>query len=115
MIQPSVTAGTGSLYGANGTISGQPFGSPIAITNYNYLFGNFNQNGIRDFSASIVSAQHAQAALDSSTLGNSAFNGTASDSSTVVTTGIAALDAMPTQNGSTSASNTPEPALPAVI
>jgi hypothetical protein len=109
----SVTSGTNSLYGANGTISSfstssnaSPFNSSIAVTTANYLVGNFNQNGVRDFGAAVVSAQKAQAALDASTYGDSAFNGTGSASSLVVTTGIAALDAMPTQNGQASSSNT---------
>jgi hypothetical protein len=105
-VASTVTSGVGSLYGADSLSSASPAGfvSPIAITNANYLFGNFNQNGVRDFSAAVVAAQQAQAALQASGYGNSAFSGNVSTS--VVTTGIAALDAMPSQNGQTSTSNT---------
>jgi hypothetical protein len=105
-VASTVTSGAGSLYGADSLSGSSPAGfvSPISITSANYLFGNFNQNGVRDFSAAVVSAQKAQMALESSTYGNSAFSGNVSTS--VVTTGIAALDAMPSQNGTTSASNT---------
>ena len=67
----TVTTGVGSVYGgskAAATASG--FVSQINITNANYLFGNFNQNGIRDFDSSVVEAQKAQAALDASSAGD---------------------------------------------
>jgi len=63
------TTGSGSYYGAAGNSysksfynSGDGTTTGIAITNNNYLFGNFNQNGIRDYNA-VKSALNADEAL----------------------------------------------------
>lgn len=89
----TVTSGVGSTYGSAGTNTAL-FNGQIAITSQNYLFGNFNQNGTRDFSA-IKTAVAAQAALASSGAGVSMFTADGGQpTSTAVTTGIAALDTM---------------------
>ena len=44
-------------------------------TGGNYLFGNFNQNGVRDFDAVVVQGLAALKALEASGAGNSAFSG----------------------------------------
>jgi hypothetical protein len=99
-----VTAGSGSDYGATklygsgkGLSSG--YNGAIPITAYNtsatataaggnYLLGNFNQTGVRDFYSAVVQAQQAQAALDASGAGNSVFTADGGlPNSTVVTTG----------------------------
>ena len=103
----SVTTGSGSFYGgtslaaggvAGGTtatgFNGQGFNGQIPITGANYLFGNFNQTGVRDYDSVVVQAQRAQAALESSGAGTNAYGGAGqANNSTGVTTGIAALDA----------------------
>ncbi len=101
-----VTSGSGSsVYGGNtvnGTgvpSGGTPFTSPISLTPNNYLFGNFNQTGVRDLYSSVVLAQKAQAALQSSGNNESAFAG--SSNSVVVPTGVSALDTMAGQTGDT--------------
>lgn len=73
----TVTSGTGATYdnantGANGNA---PAGNLIPITAQNYLFGNFNQNGTRDFSAVKSSLAAAKALYNA---GNAAdpFHGT---------------------------------------
>jgi hypothetical protein len=93
----SVTKGTGGVYGqgGNNTVS---FNGAINITNQNYLFGNFNQIGTRDFAA-LKTAQTAQAALVAAGAGTSAFSGL--PNSTVIVTGIPALDNMTNQQGGT--------------
>jgi hypothetical protein len=68
----TVTTGSGSTYGGagssqalgTGVINGDTNGSTsgIGIDTTNYIFGNFNQNGIRDFSA-VKSAVAADQAL----------------------------------------------------
>jgi hypothetical protein len=65
----------------------------------NYFFGNFNQNGVRDFSA-VMSAQAAQAALDSGSMAAANINvADVSVSNSTKFTGISsALDSM---NGGT--------------
>lgn len=66
----TVTKGSSSIYGAV-----TPAGTgAIAITSQNYLFGNFRQNGIRDFEA-IKAAQDAQAKLFASGAGVDMFAG----------------------------------------
>ncbi len=45
----TATTGSGSIYGKNGkSVYTTPAQGDIVITNTNYLFGNFNQNGSRD-------------------------------------------------------------------
>ena len=95
----SVTSGSSaSVYGGNSLVAGgvTGFNGQIPLTNSNYLLGNFDQNGVRDFYSAVVLAQQAQAALESSGAGNSAFTGTpispsnsssGAANSTVVTTG----------------------------
>jgi hypothetical protein len=58
------TTGTGSTYGGKGGTFAKSFfnGGAINITNNNYIGGNFNQNGIRDYSA-LQSALNADKAL----------------------------------------------------
>ena len=60
-----VTTGAGSTYGDQDNAQAKLFynGGAIAITANNYLFGNFNQNGIRDFNAAVKSALAADRAL----------------------------------------------------
>jgi hypothetical protein len=101
-----VTSGSSSsVYGGNSLVAGgvSGFNGQISLTNSNYLLGNFNQNGVRDFFSAIVLGQQAQAALESSGAGNSAFTGdpvsptnssAGAANSTVVTTGIINLDAI---------------------
>jgi hypothetical protein len=94
----SVTTGTGSVYGGSSAATfASGFVSQINITNANYLFGNFNQNGIRDFDSVVIQAQKAQAALDASGNGNSAMSGASNNSK--ITTGITSLDAITGQDG----------------
>jgi len=59
------TTGTGSTYGGKGSTFAKNFfnGGAINITNNNYLFGNFNQNGVRDYNAAVKSALSADRAL----------------------------------------------------
>jgi hypothetical protein len=72
----------------------------IAMTGQNYLFGNFRQNGIRDFEA-IKAAQDAQAKLFASGAGVDMFTGSAN--STVVPGLAAPLANMANQAGGTGA------------
>jgi PEP-CTERM motif len=59
------TTGTGSTYGGAGGTFAKNFynGGAIPITANNYLFGNFNQNGVRDYNAAVKSALDADVAL----------------------------------------------------
>ncbi|MGA2498883.1 MAG: hypothetical protein ABSH20_14165, partial [Tepidisphaeraceae bacterium] len=95
-VDPSTTtSGVGSTYGnGNGSSSNTAFfNGQIAITAKNYLFGNFNQNGERDFSA-LQTAQVAQAALFAQA-GSSVFTADGGQAnSTLVATGVNALDTM---------------------
>jgi hypothetical protein len=60
----TATTGTGSIYGKNGkSVYITPTQGDILITNTNYLFGNFNQNGSRDLNA-VETAVAAQAAYE---------------------------------------------------
>jgi hypothetical protein len=96
----SVTTGSGANYGKGGNNTAG-FNGQIAITNKNYLFGNFNQAGVRDFAA-LQTAQAAQAALAGSGAGVSMFTADGgSNNATLITTGVTALDTM---NGGASAS-----------
>ena len=102
----SITTGNNSFYGGSSLAAGGPvagsvvgfngssFNGQIPITSANYLFGNFNQTGVRDYDAVVVQAQKAQAALDASGAGNNAYNsgGGQQVNSTHVTTVLAALD-----------------------
>ena len=104
----TVTFGsTGSVYGGNTINVGglSTFNGSISLTAGNYLFGNFNQTGVRDFYNAVVLAQQAQSALETggSPAGDSAFTADGGlPNSTKVTTGIANLDAMQGQTGSAS-------------
>jgi hypothetical protein len=69
----SVTSGATSRYGDVTPSGGQ---GSIVISSQNYLFGNFRQNGVRDFAA-VKAAQAAQAALAGGTLGVDMFSGAA--------------------------------------
>jgi hypothetical protein len=85
----SIDSTPGDVYGGKGT-NLSSFNSTIPITNSdngeggNYLFGNFNQNGIRDYDSVVVTAEEALGVLEASGLGTSAFSG-ASNSSVVPT------------------------------
>jgi hypothetical protein len=62
------TTGTGSTYGGKGGTFAKSFfnsagGAAINITTNNFLFGNFNQNGVRDYNAAVKSALSADRAL----------------------------------------------------
>ena len=111
----TVMAGSNSFYGgstnaaggvlpANAT-GGVGFVDQIPITSSNagaggnYLVGNFNQNGVRDYDAVVVQALTAVTALEASGAGNSAFSGMSN--ATVVNTGITALQNMPNSAGGT--------------
>jgi hypothetical protein len=59
----------------------------------NWLFGNFNQNGIRDYDSVVVQGLQALAALEATGAGNSAFSGGAD--STLVTTNSFAVTLLP--------------------
>ena len=85
----TITAGSGTTYNGGGT-------SGVAVTNANYLVGNFNQLGTRDLAA-LQTALAANKALEASGAGTSLFNG--SSSTTVITTGVNALDTMSNQLG----------------
>lgn len=91
----SVTTGAGDIYGGAASTAG--FNGTIPITASNYMFGNFNQNGVRDYDSVVIEAQKAQAAMESGTTpaGNSAFTADGGQAnSTAVHTGVAGLDAM---------------------
>ncbi len=65
---PAVTTGSGSTYGGKGSTDARSFynsagGAAIAITTNNFVFGNFNQNGTRDFNAAVKSGLAADRAL----------------------------------------------------
>ena len=92
----TITKGAGATYGNAGNNLGSFVGAAIKITDQNYLFGNFNQNGTRDFAA-LQTAVLAAKALETSGVGANAFSG--SSNATVVTTGVAALDTMTNQVG----------------
>lgn len=97
----TITKGAGSTYGNAGNNTASFLGQ-INVTSQNYLFGNFNQNGTRDFAA-LQTAQQAQADLAASGAGTNIFNG--SNNGTVVAFhGTAAgLNAMVNQQGGTGA------------
>jgi hypothetical protein len=107
----TVTTGkTGTVYGGNSLVAGGPtsFNQEIPINTTNYLFGNFNQTGYRDYDSVVVEAQKAQAALETTTnasggtiaaLGNNASNALGGQqgnlttlSSLNISTGVSALD-----------------------
>jgi hypothetical protein len=92
----TVTKGSSSTYGATA-----PAGTgAIAITEQNYLFGNFRQTGVRDFAA-VKAAQDAQAKLFALDSGVSMFAGSAN--ATVVPGVAAPLAAMSNSAGGTGA------------
>jgi hypothetical protein len=89
----SVTAGASATYGKAGNNTAS-FNGQISINAQNYLFGNFNQLGVRDFAA-LQSAQKAQAALAASGAGVSMFTAAGgSSNATLITTGVSGLDTM---------------------
>jgi hypothetical protein len=96
-----VSSGVSSQYGGSSAASSvSGFNGQIAITASNYLFGNFNANGVRDYDAAVVQSQKAQAALESSGAGISAFTADGgSANSAKVLTGIATLDTTNGQDG----------------
>ena len=92
-----------SVYGGSTANATTPlFNGQVTLTSYNNasgsnaggntIFGNFNQNGVRDYNSTIVTGLAALTALEASGAGNSGFTG--SSNSTVVTTSIPALDTM---------------------
>jgi hypothetical protein len=93
----TVTKGASSTYGAVTPAGGQ---GAIKITDQNYLFGNFLQNGVRDFAA-VLAAQDAQAKLLASGAGVDMFSG--SSNATVVPGVAAPLATMTNQAGGTGA------------
>jgi hypothetical protein len=112
--------GTGDVYGGSKGSSLTAFnngGGTIPITEYdnsngtaaggNWLFGNFDQNGVRDFDAVVVTAEKALVALEASNLGTSAFNnGTngSTGSNSIVIPGLpASLSSMTNSAGGTGA------------
>ena len=65
--QPSsIAQGTAAIYGGAGTnVQSLSNNNQIAITSSNYLFGNFNQSGVRDYSAVQTALGAAKALYDS--------------------------------------------------
>jgi len=62
----TVTIGNGSKYGDQGAttvVQNYYNGAAIPITMNNYIFGNFNQNGTRDYNAAVKSGLAADRAL----------------------------------------------------
>ena len=107
----TITNGSNSFYGGssvyklgvNSSYGNTATGNPgtIAITSSNYLFGNFNQNGVRDYDAVVVEGLKALTALEASGAGNSSESGGAN--STVINTGVAGLTSMSNSVGGTGA------------
>jgi len=89
-VASAVTTGATSRYGDTTPTGGQ---GSIVISAQNYLFGNFKQNGVRDFAA-VKAAQEAQAALAAGTLGVDMFAGAANSNNTGVTGLTGALATM---------------------
>jgi hypothetical protein len=77
----TVTTGSSAFYGGGGTnIQNMAKAEQIFITPQNYLFGNFNQNGTRDFSAVQTGLAAAKALYNNATTidaahGTSMFTG----------------------------------------
>ena len=90
----SVTTGTGSTYGAIAAASGG-----IAITANNYLFGDFDNDGDRDF-ADIKLAAAAQASLQSSGAGTTYITGSGATNNQIVPGLTGALATMTGYDGS---------------
>ena len=96
----SSTIGTNSTYGALGTTG--TLNGAVKITAANYLLGNFNQNGTRDLSSVETAVGAALALRHADPSGaNSIFSGISNTN--VISTGIAALDNLTNQNGTTGA------------
>ena len=105
----SITNGVSSVYGGSGTTNAGTFGN-ISITaasnangstaGGNYLFGNFRQNGIRDFAA-VKAALDANKAMELAGVGK-AWNAGSLNNTPINTTGVAtlstALSGMTAQN-----------------
>ena len=80
--------GTNSVYGGSSAdkTATPGFNGQIPLTSStnafgvgaggNYMFGNFNQNGVRDYDSSVVEALNALTYLEASGYGNSGFSGT---------------------------------------
>ena len=102
----TVTSGASATYdNALGGSSNAPTGTnAINITSQNYLFGNFNQNGTRDFSAVKTALTAAKALYNAGNAadtfhGTNMFSNATLANNAVVATGVAALDAMTNQQG----------------
>jgi len=79
----AITSTVGDVYGGKGSTAG--FTSSIPITNSgsggNWMFGNYNQTGIRDFDSTIVQGLQALGALEATGgAGTSVFSGAANSS-----------------------------------
>jgi hypothetical protein len=81
----TVTTGSSATYGKAGNNTGL-YNGQIPINGTNYLFGNFNKNGVRDFAA-LQTAVTSQAALVSSGAGTSIFTAAGGSSNATVVTG----------------------------
>ena len=111
----TVTNGSNAVYGGAG-VNVQNMAKPeqILITGNSYLFGNFNQNGVRDYSAVQAGLQAVKALYNSATVadadhGTSMFTGS-SDSNARVVPGLpAALSTMQGQRGFDSTSGAANP------
>jgi hypothetical protein len=81
----TITTGSSATYGRAGNNTAL-YNGQIAINGTNYLFGNFNKNGVRDFAA-LQTAVTAQSALAASGAGTSIFTSAGGSSNATVITG----------------------------
>jgi PEP-CTERM motif len=111
----TVLSGAGSsVYGGSTADATTPgFNGQINLTSTsdgtggNYMFGNFNQTGVRDYDSSVVQALSALTYLEASGLGNSGFSGSNNNTTLPLTQTIsgnlvalsAPLAAMPNSAG----------------
>jgi hypothetical protein len=97
----SVTTGSvGTTYGNKGVnngIAAPAFNGSIAITQSgnggNYMFGNFDQTGVRDWNSVVVTGLAALKVLEASTYGTSAFSGANNNAVLPATAGAYTLPA----------------------
>jgi hypothetical protein len=113
-VDPSmVTNGTNAYYGQAGTnVTAMTDSEHISITPQNYLFGNFNQNGVRDYSAVQTALGAAKALYNNATTidadhGTSMFTGD-SNAMAITAAGLpASLAGMSGQRGFDSTTHVP--------
>lgn len=102
----TVTTGASSKYdnALGGSSNAPTLTNAINITAQNYLFGNFNQNGTRDFSAVKTALTAAKALYNAGNAadtfhGTNMFSNATLGNDATITTGVPALDAMTNQQG----------------